>query len=58
LDVSRPAPARADLARFLFEEKVLPRQVEVSRLVDGSLMAEVLATHKKGVSPGGGGTTP
>ena len=48
----------ADLARFLFEEKVLPRQVEVSRLVDGSLMAEVLATHKKGVSPGGGGTTP
>ena len=47
----------ADLARFLFEEKVLPRQVEVSGLVDGSLMAEVLATQKKGVSPGGGGST-
>ena len=47
----------ADLARFLFEEKVLPRQVEVSGLVDGSLMAEVLATHKTGMSPGGGGST-
>jgi taurine transport system substrate-binding protein len=37
----------ADLARFLFEEKVLPKHVDVSTLVDGSAMAEVLATHKK-----------
>jgi aliphatic sulfonates family ABC transporter substrate-binding protein len=37
----------ADLAKFLFEEKVLPRHVDVSPLVEGSLMAEVLATHKK-----------
>ncbi len=37
----------ADLARFLFEEKVLPRHVDVSALVDGSALAEVLATHRK-----------
>jgi aliphatic sulfonates family ABC transporter substrate-binding protein len=37
----------ADLAKFLFEEKVLPRHVDVSPLVDGSLMAEVLAAHRK-----------
>jgi ABC-type nitrate/sulfonate/bicarbonate transport system substrate-binding protein len=37
----------ADLAKFLFEEKVLPRQVDVSTVVDGSLMAEVLAASKK-----------
>jgi ABC-type nitrate/sulfonate/bicarbonate transport system substrate-binding protein len=37
----------AELARFLFDEKVIPRQVDVRALVDGSLMAEVLATHKK-----------
>jgi ABC-type nitrate/sulfonate/bicarbonate transport system substrate-binding protein len=37
----------ADLSRFLFEEKVLPKHVDVSSLVDGALMAEVLATHKK-----------
>ena len=37
----------ADLAKFLFEEKVLPRHVDVSPLVEGSLMAEVLAAHKK-----------
>src|SRR6266849_6224506 len=36
-----------DLARFLFDEKVIPRQVDVRALVDGSVMAEVLATHKK-----------
>ncbi len=39
--------SRADLAKFLFEEKVLPRHVDVSTLVDGLLMAEVLAAHKK-----------
>jgi taurine transport system substrate-binding protein len=37
----------ADLARFLFEEKVLPRHVDVSTLVEGSVMAEVLAAHRK-----------
>ena len=37
----------ADLARFLFEEKVLQKHVDVSSVVDGSVMAEVLATHKK-----------
>jgi aliphatic sulfonates family ABC transporter substrate-binding protein len=37
----------ADLARFLFEEKVLPKYVDVSGLVDGSAMAEVLASHRK-----------
>jgi taurine transport system substrate-binding protein len=37
----------ADLAKFLFEEKVLPRHVEVSGLVDGAALAEVLAAHKK-----------
>jgi aliphatic sulfonates family ABC transporter substrate-binding protein len=37
----------ADLAKFLFEEKVLPKQVDVSGLVDGALLAEVLAAHKK-----------
>ena len=36
-----------DLARFLFEEKVLPKHVDVSPLVEGALLAEVLATHKK-----------
>jgi aliphatic sulfonates family ABC transporter substrate-binding protein len=37
----------ADLAKFLFEEKVLQKQVDTSGLVDGSIMAEVLATHRK-----------
>ncbi len=37
----------ADLARFLYEEKVLPKHVDVSGLVDGALLAEVLAAHKK-----------
>jgi hypothetical protein len=36
-----------DLSRFLFEEKVLTKQVDVSGLVQGTLMAEVLAAHKK-----------
>jgi len=37
----------ADLARFLYEEKVLPKQVDVSGLVDGAPLAAVLAAHKK-----------
>jgi ABC-type nitrate/sulfonate/bicarbonate transport system substrate-binding protein len=37
----------ADLAKFLFEEKVLPKHVDVSGLVEGAAMAEVLAAHKK-----------
>jgi ABC-type nitrate/sulfonate/bicarbonate transport system substrate-binding protein len=37
----------ADLARFLFEEKVIPKPVDVAPLVDGTLMAEVLAAQKK-----------
>jgi len=37
----------ADLAKFLFEEKVLQKQVDTSGLVDGSIMAEVLATHRR-----------
>jgi ABC-type nitrate/sulfonate/bicarbonate transport system substrate-binding protein len=37
----------ADLAKFLYEEKVLPKQVDVSGLVDGAPLAEVLAAHKK-----------
>jgi aliphatic sulfonates family ABC transporter substrate-binding protein len=37
----------ADLARFLFEEKVLPKHVDVTAIVDGSALAEVLAAHKK-----------
>ncbi len=37
----------ADLAKFLFDEKVLQKQVDTSGLVDGSVMAEVLSTHKK-----------
>jgi hypothetical protein len=36
-----------DLARFLYEEKVLPKHVDVSPLVEGALLAEVLATHRK-----------
>src|SRR6266542_4107957 len=35
----------ADLAKFLFDEKVLPRHVDVSTVLDGSVMAEVLAAH-------------
>ena len=37
----------ADLSKFLFEEKVLPKQVDVNGLVDGALLAEVLTAHKK-----------
>lgn len=37
----------ADLARFLYEEKVVPKQVDVSGLVDGAPLAAVLAAHKK-----------
>jgi len=37
----------ADLAKFLFEEKVLTKQVDVSGLVEGEVLAEVLAAHKK-----------
>ena len=37
----------ADLSTFLFEEKVLPRHVDVGPLVEGGTMAEVLAAHKK-----------
>jgi len=37
----------ADLARFLYEEKVLAKQVDVSGLVDGAPLAAVLAAHKK-----------
>jgi len=37
----------ADLATFLFEEKVVPKHVDVSGLVDGTVLAEVLAAHKK-----------
>jgi len=37
----------AELATFLYEEKVLTRQVDVSGLVEGGPMAEVLAAHKK-----------
>ncbi len=37
----------ADLAKFLFEEKVLLKHVDVSGLVQGAAMAEVLAAHKK-----------
>jgi aliphatic sulfonates family ABC transporter substrate-binding protein len=37
----------ADLAKFLFEEKVLPKHVDVSGLVEGAMLAEVLAAHKK-----------
>ena len=35
------------LAKFLFEEKVLTKQVDVSGLVEGEVLAEVLAAHKK-----------
>src|SRR5215831_8646397 len=37
----------ADLATFLFEEKVVPKHVDVSSLVDGTVLASVLAAHKK-----------
>jgi len=37
----------ADLATFLFEEKVVPKHVDVSGLVDGTVLAAVLAAHKK-----------
>jgi aliphatic sulfonates family ABC transporter substrate-binding protein len=37
----------AELAKFLFEEKVLPKQVDASGLVEGQLLAGVLAAHKK-----------
>jgi taurine transport system substrate-binding protein len=37
----------ADLATFLFEEKVVPKRVDVSGLVDGTVLAAVLAAHKK-----------
>ena len=37
----------ADLSTFLFEEKVLPKQVDVGGLVDGTALASVLAAHKK-----------
>src|SRR5215470_10437754 len=37
----------AGLATFLYEEKVIPKQVEVSTVVDGSLMAETLAAHRR-----------
>jgi hypothetical protein len=37
----------AELSTFLFEEKVLPKHVDVSGLVDGTVLASVLAAHKK-----------
>ena len=37
----------AELAKFLYEEKVLAKQVDVAGLVDGGPMAEVLASYKK-----------
>jgi aliphatic sulfonates family ABC transporter substrate-binding protein len=37
----------AGLAKFLFEEKVLPKHVDVSGLVEGAALAEVLAAHKR-----------
>ena len=37
----------ADLAKFLYDEKVLQKHVDVAPLVDGTFMAEVLAAHKK-----------
>jgi len=37
----------ADLAKFLFEEKVLPKHVDVNGLADGTILAEVLAARKR-----------
>jgi ABC-type nitrate/sulfonate/bicarbonate transport system substrate-binding protein len=47
---ARNSPLQANLAglaKFLFEEKVLPKHVDVSGLVEGAALAEVLAAHRR-----------
>jgi aliphatic sulfonates family ABC transporter substrate-binding protein len=36
-----------DLAQFLYEEKIIPKAVDVTEHIDGSVMAEVLKAHRK-----------